>query len=130
MAVQSFSYDHPVYLVPVIYSGLSTVGASGVTTKWAAYTAMKIKAVILGPVIATTAAGSTPLLFSKTGTATSTTTLTALTSASSAGVVNDLVTEVTLIQGDQFWCTHGTDATAAVAFAVETLVIPLSNVTP
>src|SRR6266436_3431875 len=130
MAVQSFNYDHPVYLTPVIFSGLSAVGASGVTTKFAAYTAMKIKAVHGGPVIATTAAGSTPLLFRKTGTTTSTTTLTALTSASSAGFTNDLTTEVTMIQGDQFWCTHGTDATAAVAFAIETLVIPLSNVTP
>jgi hypothetical protein len=130
MATQSFNYDHPVYLTPVIFSGLSGVGANGVTTKFAAYTAMKIKAVHGGPVIATTAAGSTPLLFSKTGTTTSTTTLTALTSASSAGFTNDLATEVTLSQGDQFWCTHGTDATAAVAFAIETLVIPLSNVTP
>lgn len=129
MTKRNMSYDHPVYLTPVIYSGLSAVGASGVTTKWCAYTAMKIKGVSVGPVIATTAAGSTPLLFSKSGTTTSTTTLTALTSASSAGVANDLATEVTLAEGDQFWCTHGTDATAAVAFAVETLPIAGADIT-
>lgn len=130
MATQSFNYDHPAYLVPIPFSGLSTVGASGVTTKFAAYTTMKIKAVIAAPVIATTAAGSTPLLFTKSGTTTSTTTLTALTSASSAVVVNDLSTDISLAQGDQFWCTHGTDATAAVSFAIETLLVPLSTVTP
>lgn len=129
MASQSMAYDHPVYVVPVIYSGLTTVGASGVTTKWAAYTAMKIKSVTYAPVIATTAAGSTPLLFSKTGTTTATSTLTALTSASSAAVNFALATPVTLARGDQFWFTHGTDGTAAVAAAVETVVVPGSDIT-
>jgi hypothetical protein len=129
MTVQSMSYDHPAYLVPIPYSGLSAVGANGVTTKFAAYTAMKIKGTVMGPVIATTAAGSQPLLFSKTGTTTSTTTLTVLTSASSAAITNDLVTEVTLAKGDQFWFTHGTDATCAVAFVAETLLIPGADVT-
>lgn len=129
MATTSMSYDHPAYITPVIYSGLSAAGASGVTTKWSAYTAQKIKSVTAGPVIATTASGSTPLLFSKSGTTTTTTTLTALTSASSAGANYALATAVALAQGDQFWCTHGTDATAAVAFAVETLVVPGANVT-
>jgi hypothetical protein len=127
MATQSMSYDHPAYITPISYSGLSAVGANGVTTKFCAYTAMKIKSVTYAPVIATTASGSNPLLFTKTGTTTSTSTLTALTSASSAAV--NLAVAVTLAQGDQFWCTHGTDATAAVAFAVETLVVPGANVT-
>jgi hypothetical protein len=130
MATQSMQYDHPAYITPIPYSGLSAVGANGVTTKWCAYTASKIKAVIVAPVITTTAAGSTPLLFSKTGTTTTTTTLSAITSASSASVVNDLATDISLAQGDQFWCTHGTDATAAVAFAIETLLVPGANVTP
>ena len=129
MATMSMSYDHPAYITPVPFSGLSAVGASGVTTKFCAYTAMKIKSVTYAPVIATTAAGSTPLLFTKTGTTTSTSTLTALTSASSAAVNVALATAVSLAQGDQFWCTHGTDATAAVSFAIETLVVPGANVT-
>jgi len=122
------NYDHPVYVTPVIYSGLSAAGANGVTTKWAAYTAMKIVAVISGPVAAATSA-SQPLLYSKSGTTTSTTTLTALTSASTATINDALATAVTLAQGDQFWYTHGTDATASNAVAVEVRVIPGSNVT-
>lgn len=129
MTTKSMAYDHPTYTVPVVYSGLTTVGANGVSTKWAAYTAMQIKSVTLGPVIATTAAGSTPLLYSKSGTATSTSTLTALTSASSAGVNNALATAVSLAQGDQFWVTHGTDATAAVAVAIECVVTPGTTIT-
>lgn len=125
----SNAYDHPIYQQRVIHSGLSAAGANGVTTKFAAFTAMKIKAVISGPVIATTAAGTQPLLFSKSGTTTSTTTLTVLTSASSAAVNDALATPVTLALGDQFWYTHGTDATAAVAVAIECIVVPGANYT-
>lgn len=128
MAKKSMAYDHPAYTVPVTFSGLSAVGANGVTTKWAAYTAMQLKSVIQGPVIASTAAGSQPLLFKKTGTTTTTTTLTVLTSAASAAITDD-ITAVSLARGDQFWYTHGTDATAAVAVAVEAVLVPGSDVT-
>lgn len=129
MAAQtkSMRYDHPAYTVPYVFSGATAVGANGVTTKFAAFTAMKIKQVVTGPVIATTAAGSQPLLYSKTGTTTSTTTLTVLTSAGTAAIVDD-ITEVTLAQGDQFWVTHGTDATCSNAIAVECVVIPGSTI--
>lgn len=126
MATQSFAYDHPVYQQRIVHSGLSAAGANGVTTKFAAFTAMQIKSVTQGPVVASTSA-SQPLLYSKSGTATSTTTLTALTSGSSAPI-NDAVS-VTLAQGDQFWYTHGTDATAANAVAIECVVVPGSTVT-
>jgi len=127
MASKSQAYDHPAYLTPYVFSGVSTAGANGVTTKFAAFTAMKIKQVVHSPVVASTAAGSQPLMYSKSGTTTSTTTLTALTSASSAAIVDD-ITDVTLAQGDQFWYTHGTDATAAIAVAFEAIVIPGANI--
>jgi hypothetical protein len=129
MTTKSMAYDHPAYTVPVIYSGSTAVGANGVSPKFAAYTAQKIKSVTLGVYIASTAAGSQPLLYSKSGTTTATTTLTVLTSAAVAPINNDLSTEITLAQGDQFWVTHGTDATASLAVAVETVVIPGSTVT-
>jgi hypothetical protein len=129
MTVKSMAYDHPVYTVPQIFSSNTAVGANGVSQKWAAFTAMKIKAVVMGPIIASTAAGSQPLLYSKSGTTTSTTTLTVLTSGASATIVNDLATEVTLAQGDQFWVTHGTDATAQLGVAVETVVVAGADVT-
>jgi len=121
------AYDHPAYLVPYTFSGLTTVGANGVSTKFAAFTAMKLKQTVLSPVIVTTAAGSQPYLYTKSGTTTSTTTLTVLTSGASAAVVND-ITDVTLAQGDQFWFTHGTDSTCAVACAVEATLIPGADV--
>lgn len=126
MANKSMAYDHPAYLVPQVFSGGTTVGANGVTTKFAAFTAMKLKQVVATPFIASTAAGSQPLLYVKSGTATSTTTLTVLTSASVTPLVND-ITDVTLAQGDVVWATHGTDATAALAIAIEALVIPGAN---
>jgi hypothetical protein len=128
MAKTSMSYDHNVYTTPYVFSGGSTVGASGVTTKFAAFTAMKIKAVQYSANTAGTSS-TTPLLFTKSGTTTATSTLTAIASAAVTAVDLALATPVTLAAGDQFWCTHGTDATIAVSFAIETLVIPGSNVT-
>lgn len=129
MATKNMAYDHPAYTVPVVYSGVTVAGANGVSPKFAAYTAQKIMSVTLGVYIASTAAGSQPLLYTKSGTATATTTLTALTSAATATINNAPTTPVVLAQGDQFWVTHGTDATAVLAVAIETLVIPGSNVT-
>lgn len=128
-AAGSMSYDNPVYTTPYVFSGVSAVGANGVTTKYCAFTAMKIMTVVQGVVIATTAAGSQPLLYTKSGTATATTTLTALTSAAVTPITNILTTPVTLAKGDQFWYTHGTDATTSIAVAVETRVIPGSDIT-
>jgi len=78
------AYDHPAYTVPTIYSGVTVAGANGVTPKFAAFTAQKIMSVTLGPFVASTAAGSQPLLYTKNATTTSTTTLTVLTSAATA----------------------------------------------
>lgn len=128
MTLRNMSYDHPTYVTPYVFSGLSAAGASGVTTKFAAFTAMKIKAVITGPVVAGTSA-SQPLLFAKSGTTTTTTTLTALTSASVAAIHDQLGTAVSLAKGDQFWYTHGTDATASNAVAFECYANPGADVT-
>ena len=59
MAVASLRYDHPAYTVPVVFSGSTTAGPNGVTTKFCAFTAMKLKQVVNAPNLAlpTTAAG-------------------------------------------------------------------------
>ena len=129
MTKKSMSYDHPAYTVPYVFAGQTTVGASGLSPKFAAFTAMQIKSALTTPNVASTAAGSQPLLFVKSGTATTTTTLTALTSAAITPLINDLATPVTLAAGDQFWLTHGTDATAVLSFAIEALTVPGANVT-
>jgi hypothetical protein len=126
MATKNFAYDHPAYQVPYVFSGSTTVGAHGVSTKFAAFTTMKIKGTVMAPNIASTSA-SQPLLYTKSGTTTATTTLTALTSAATTAIVND-VTDVSLAQGDQFWITHGTDATVSLSVAVQAEVVPGSSI--
>lgn len=120
---KNLGYDHHAYLTPVIYSGSTAAGANGVTTKFAAFTALQIRSAVFGPNIAGTSA-TTPLLFVKSGTATTTTTFTALTSAGTAASAQVLSTAVSLAQGDQFWATHGTDATIAVSVALECYPTP------
>jgi hypothetical protein len=128
MAKTSMQYDHPVYTTPYVYAGGTTVGANGLSTKFAAFTAQKIKAVQYSANVVGTSS-TTPLLFTKSGTATATTTLTAIASAATNAVDFALSTAVTLAAGDQFWVSHGTDATIAISASIETLVIPGANVT-
>jgi hypothetical protein len=129
MATQSLAYDHPAYLSPYPMWGNTTVGANGISQKFAAFTAMQIKAVQSSPNIASTAAGSQPLMYTVSGTTTATTTLTVLTSASRATRNDALSTAVTLAAGDQVYLTHGTDATAVMSFAVECYLVPGANLT-
>ena len=128
MAVASLRYDHPAYTVPVVFSGSTTAGPNGVTTKFCAFTAMKLKQVVNAPNLAlpTSAAASHPQLYTQNGTTTTTTTLTVLTSASYATVTDD-ISDVTLAAGNAFWFTHGTDATTSRSVAIEAYVIPGAN---
>lgn len=120
---KQLAYDHQAYLAPYVFMGQTAVGANGVSPRFAAFTAMQIRAVCATPSIASTSA-SQPLLFVKSGTATATTTLTALTSAAVAPLTNVLATAVTLAQGDAVWVTHGTDATALLALGIECYAVP------
>ena len=129
MGTRNLQYDHPAYLTPYIFSGNTTVGANGVSQKFAAFTAMKIHACLTSPTIASTAAGSQPLLYTISGTTTATATLTVLTSAARTPLLNDLATNITLAQGDQMYVTHGTDATASLAIALECYVTPGATLT-
>ena len=127
MTVASLRYDHPAYTTPVVYSGSTTAGANGVTTKFAAFTALKLKQIVSGVNLALPTTGaSTPLLYTQSGTTTTTTTLTALTSASYA-VVTDDISDITLAAGNAFWYTHGADATTSRSVAIEAYVIPGAN---
>ena len=129
MATKTQAYDHPAYISPHVWSGSTAVGANGVSPKFAAFTALQIKAVCMTPNIASTAAGSQPLLYSMSGTVTATNTLTVLTSGARAVLTNALATAVTLAQGDQFYVTHGTDATGSVSVAFECYLTPGANLT-
>lgn len=125
MVTKNMAYDHPAYTAPYVYSGSTTVGANGVTTKFAAFTAMKIKQVVSAPNLALVSTSATqPLLYSQSGTTTATATLSAVTSAAYTALTDDLATEVTLAAGDVFWYTHGTDATTSRSVSVECVAIP------
>lgn len=126
MTTKTQAYDAPAYQVPVVYSGSTAVGANGVTTKWAAFTAQKIKSVTVANQTVGTSA-TQPVLYYKSGTTTSTSTLSAITSAATTSKNNAV--DLTLAQGDQFWVAHGTDATISVSVAVESYVIPGSTLT-
>lgn len=128
MATKQQAYDHPAYITPYVFSGSTTAGANGISTKFAAFTAMQIKAVCVGPNIASTSA-STPLLYALHGTATTTTTLTALTSGATAMIPNALATALTLAKGDQFYVAHGTDATVSMSVAFECYAVPGADLT-
>ena len=121
---KQLAYDHVAYQTPVVFMGQTTVGANGVSPKFAAFTALQVRAALLTPNVASTAAGSQPLMYVKSGTATTTTTLTALTSAAITPLTNVLATAVSLTQGDQVWVTHGTDATAVLSVAIEMYPTP------
>jgi hypothetical protein len=129
MADKNMAYDHPAYLVPHVFSGNTTVGANGVSQKFTAFTAMQIKAAHTSPIIASTAAGSQPLMYTVSGTTTSTTTLTVLTSGARTARTDALSTAVALARGDQVHITHGTDATAQLGVAIECMLTPGANVT-
>ncbi len=124
MATKTLRYDHPAYVIPYVFSGNTAVGANGVSQKFAAFTAMTIKACLTSPTIASTAAGSQPLMYTISGTTTATATLTALTSGARTPLLNALATAVNLAQGDQVYVTHGTDATASLSVAIECYVTP------
>ena len=126
MTVKNYAYDHPAYQAPVVYSSGSAAGANGVSQKFAAFTAQKIKSVTLGVNTAGTSA-TQPLLYTKSGTATATATLSAISSAAITPKNNAL--NITLAQGDQFWVAHGTDATIALSVAVETYVVAGADLT-
>ena len=128
MATRSMEYCHPAYTTPVIYSGSTTAGANGATTKFCAYTAQKIMSVTYAPNIASTSA-TQPVVYYKSGTTTSTATPTAVTSAAVTAVNYAFATPLSLTQGMQFWLAHGTDATVSLSVAFETLTVPGADVT-
>lgn len=120
---KQLGYDHPAYQTPIPFFAQTTAGANGVSPKFAAFTAMQIREACVTPNVASTSA-SQPLLFVKSGTATTTTTLSALTSAAITVQPNVLATAVSLAQGDQVWVTHGTDGTVVLSVGLEMYATP------
>ena len=124
---KALGYDHDVYLTPIIATSNTTAGAQGVSQKFCAFTDMQIRCVTLRAATAGTSA-TTPLLVTVSGTASSTTTLSAVASAAITVSTNVLSTAVSLSRGDMYWCQNGTDATVVFSVAVEAYPTPGASV--
>lgn len=131
---KSMSYDHPAYTaVRTLPTGQIT-GASGVSTKYAAFTSEIVKSVVLG---ATTINTSAEVMYcirvqNGAGTNTTTNTYTMGTWGSGAyyGSFAPTGTNIpTLNQGDVFWIQKAADATGTYVGQVEIVTAPLANVT-
>lgn len=125
---KNLSYDHDAYTGPVNFSGSTTVGANGVSTKFGAFTTMQLRRVVYATNIASTSA-TQPVMYSKSATTTATTTLSALSSAATAASEYVFSTALELAQGDQFWIAHGTDATVSLSVGIEAYIKPGASVT-
>jgi hypothetical protein len=135
MAVKSQVYDHPAYLA-VYPVGLGTItGAAGITTKQAAFTSQIVKSVTIAATVLGTGTDTINVVKVTGSNGTNTTTSTTLYGTSGSGSYFGNFTpavasnQVTLLQGDQWWVSKGTDATATYAVTAELLSLPLANLT-
>jgi len=135
MTAKSMGYDAPAYLAVIPQPTGSITGASGTSTKYAAFTTMIIKSVTLAATTLNTSAETINILKVATGSGTNTSTTTTaygtMGSASYFGNFTPAVAtnQVTVNQGDTFWVQKGADATGVYVGQIELVVAPLSNVT-
>jgi hypothetical protein len=127
---KNFSYDHPAY-TSVHAANLGTVGAGSgaVSQRFAAHTVLQLKAVNYDTVTNGTGAATDvkSLFISRAGTATTTQILGTTTAA--AYQLN-VVTTLTMGQGDFAWVAKGTDATEVGCATLEYTIVPGASVTP
>lgn len=118
------SYDHPAY------TSRNTVGAhvtgSGGAFRFAAFTDMRVKAVVAKPTTAGTS-NDTLTAYKLSGTTTTTQVLT--TYGSGVATSTRVESSIELAQGDAFSIVKGTDATGVIALGVELELVPGANVT-
>lgn len=135
MATKSMSYDHPAYTAVYAVPTGQMNGASGTSTKMAAWSALTVKSVTLAATTVNTSADVVNLLVVRTGAGTNTTTSTTAygtfgSGAFSANFTPALATnQVALNQGDTWWVQKGADATGTYVGMVELVTTPLANVT-
>ena len=154
MTQKSMAYDHPAYIARLCHSfGANTAGASSVTAKFVAFTAMHVFSIlatsfVVGSssytawngtaTVTTTGTGDSIAGIKVSGTATSTYgpyALDAIQGAyrriqiSGTGAGSSTADGgVALAAGDTFHLVRGTDATAVEVTAIEIAVDPLSSV--
>lgn len=135
MATKSMSYDHPAYTTVRSLPTGQMNGASGTSTKFAAFTAETIKSVTLGATTVNTSADVVNILVVRNGAGTNTTTNTQAYGTMGSGAFFGNFTpaaassQIALNQGDVWWVQKGADATGTYVGEVELVTQPLANVT-
>ena len=128
MATRNFRYDHPAYLAVLpVGLGVTVAGASAITgARFTAFTDTLVKSITMAVVTAGTS--TTHIMRSllyRGGTSTDTAILATLGSSGFANVVSTL----TMTQGDSLAILQGSDATMVSQAGAELAIIPGSNVT-
>ena len=128
MPTRNMAYDHPAYTAVLPVSlGVTAAGASAITpARFVAFTDMLVKSITVASVTAGTS--TTHIIRSlvyRGGTATNTAIITTLGSSGFANVVSTL----TLTQGDGLALLQGSDATQVSQGGAELQIIPGANVT-
>ena len=132
MATKSMRYDHPAYQA-VIPAAQGEVGGAATTgyNKFAAFTAMILKAVQATVTVAGTA--TTHILtinkIAAGGTATTSIGSVTLSTSTVGTTTNVAITSGTLAQGDIIQANTGADAAGKAAVTFELAVVPGANVT-
>lgn len=130
MATKNMGYDSPVYQAVMGLPTGQMNGASGVSTKYAAFTALTIKSVTLQATTAGTASDNV-MVMKVSGTATTTTTYGTNGSGSTGGNFTPALAanQVSCLQNDIFFVQKGAEATGTYVGMIEYVVNPLANVT-
>lgn len=128
MATKNMAYDHPAYTaVYPVSLGVNAAGASAVLSgRFSAFTSTLVKS--LTAAIVTAGTSTTHIIRSlvyRGGTSTDTAVLATM---GSSGFVN-VVSTLTLTQGDSLSLLLGSDATQVVQGGAEVVYIPGANVT-
>lgn len=137
MTQVSAGYDNPEYLARLVVGLGQMNGSGGASSKFSAFTAMTVKSITVSAALGAALGTSSDQLnivritgTAGTNTTTSTTSYGAMGSGAYFGNFGPApASQVTLQQGDTWWVTKGTDATATYAGMVELLIVPLANVT-
>lgn len=129
MATRNFAYDHPAYLVPITFSGVTTAGASAVAVRFGAFTNLIAKAATFHIVIAGTATAHNWVISKVSGTTTTAISTYAASTNAGATTTNVLLSNTALAQGDQLVTKSGADTVGVASVTYELLVAPGSSLT-
>jgi len=128
MATESMRYDHPAYqAVLPVGLGVTVAGASAITgARFTAFTTMLVKSITMAVVTAgTSTTHAMRSLVYRGGTSTDTAVLTTL---GSSGFVN-VVSTITMTQGDSLAILQGSDATMVSQAGAELVILPGADIT-